>query len=441
MKYESIKTMVLIILIIISIVLTWQLWTYQPHHKTLEKLTDIVEENPTSNTKDVTSLVKPTRVLFHKDNQHFGTYEESEISKLMNYVQTWEVNDVKNISSSIRNYTSFIQKSGHVEIVFADKFPLQIFKSLMIINDKEHSLINFDRIIINVNDEDRGEGTIYFVSYNNQLVYEAKVNSERINSFKRNYFLRASKYPEQVEHKLTDTSSIFLPKGKTRMTRLVNYTDIIEVNHFVDNLFTEPNNVKRDVLQSSEVYTDGTRMLKVFNDQKYIQFVNPMLINNSQGETSDLIQTSIDFVNEHGGWTDNYQLFSWDKDSQKVIFRLYVGNFPIFNRGGLTEIEQVWGKNEIINYDHPLISLRFAPEKRDTELPSGEAVMKEIKSIPNYQASLVENITIGYELIANQTSSKVVTLQPIWCYKYDGNWIKVEIKESDNLGGGTDGLE
>ncbi|MCH1626759.1 YycH family regulatory protein [Fredinandcohnia quinoae] len=441
MKYESIKTVILTILIIISIVLTWQLWTYQPHHKTLEKLTDIVEENPASNTKDIPSLVKPMKILFHKDGQHFATFEESEINKLMKYIRTWEVNDVKNISSSIRDFTSFIKKDGHAEIIFADKIPLQIFKSLLNINDKEHSLVNFDRIIINVNDEERGEGKIYFISYENQIVYEAKVNSERINSFKRNYYLLASKYPEQVEYKLTETSSFFLPKEETKMTHLVYYTDIIEVDHFVENLFTEPNNVKKDVLQSSEVHTDGTRMLKVFNDQKYIQFVNPMLINNSQGETTDLIQTSIDFVNEHGGWTGNYQLFSWNKNNQKVVFRLHVENYPVFNRNGLTEIDQIWGKNEIMNYEHPLISLRFTPEKRETELPGGDAVMKEIESIPDFQANLVENITIGYELIANQKSSKVVSLQPIWCYKYDGNWIKVEIKESDNLGGDTDGLE
>ncbi len=38
---------------------------------------------------------------------------------------------------------------------------------------------------------------------------------------------------------------------------------------------------------------------------------------------NDILQRSINFVNEHGGWTDNYHYFGLDNDQKTVLFRLY----------------------------------------------------------------------------------------------------------------------
>lgn len=442
MSYESIKTVVLTILVLISIVLTWSLWTYQPQYDDFEKTEDLLEEITTNDTKDITSLIKPTKILFHINDQHFSTFEESEVNKIMNLVKTWEIGELENISRTLlkREYLPFLKQSGHVEIHFTDSIPIQIFKSIFTINDKDHSSLSFDRIVIDVNSEERGEGTVYFVSNYDQMVFKAKVNSEHIKEFERNYYPIATRYPEQQEHQITDTLSIFLPKERTKLIRVEYFTDPIETETFIERLFAEPTNVKKDVLTTGEVHTDGSRILRVHNDQKYIEFVNPMRLGEVQGRTTDLIRTSIDYVNEHVGWTGSYRFFEWDVDQQKTVFRLYSRNYPVFNRMGLTEIIQQWDNNEIVKYVHPSMSLRVHHNPTETLLPSGTVVMEELKRLPNYDPEKLEYVTIGYELQENMDISQFVTLQPIWCYRYNGTWMKLEIRDS-GTGGNEDGLE
>lgn len=443
MIYESIKSLALTLLILISVVLTWSLWTYQPQYETIEKTNNIVKEVSTNNKKEIPNLVKPSKVLFHKNDQHFGTFEESDINRMMKEIRTWEVRDIQNISSNITSeeYVSFLTRNGNIELIFPEKIPLQIYKSLMKINNKDFSLLEFDRFILNVHDEIRGEGVVYFVSNEEAMVYEAKVNIENLNKFERNFFHLSSKYPEQIEYRISDMKSEFLPIAETKMNRVQYYTDTIETDMFVEGLFTEQNIVKKDKLSDGgEVFTDGTRILKINKDQNYLQYVNTINKKEDQNITTDLIESSIDFINEHDGWTDKYRFFSWDKEEQKTVFRLYVRNFPVFNRN-LTEISQVWGRNEVISYRHPLIVLDLPLEMPEYSLPSGEKVIQKIENHPGFKAQLLEGISLAYELIENDQNKQIVTLEPIWCYKYDGRWIKVEFSETDELGGNISGLE
>ncbi|MEI2401039.1 YycH family regulatory protein, partial [Paenibacillus phytohabitans] len=323
MKYESIKTTILIILVLSSIVLTWTLWTYQPQYKDLEPTDDLVEEVTENVFKETSQVIKPSNILYHIEGQHFGTFNGVELNKVMKEISTWEIYDVQNITHTVQNegLADFLSRSGHVEIDFPNPFPLQLYKSFMKINDKEHSLISFDRFVIDVDSENRGQGSVYFVSTGDNLVYEGQVDSRLTKDFKRSFYTTATRYPEQIEYTLSETNSVYLPKDTTVVDRLDYYIDEIEINTFVERLFANPDHVKRDMLTTGEVRTDGTRLLRVYHNQKYIEFLNPTIITRNQTATSDLIQTSIDFVNEHVGWTDDYRFFSWNKETQTTVFK------------------------------------------------------------------------------------------------------------------------
>ncbi len=442
MKYESIKTTILIILVLSSIVLTWSLWTYQPEYKNLgESDDDLVAEVTTNITKDTSQIIKPTKILYHIDGHHFGTFNETELNRVMKELRPWEIREVQNITHTVQDQglADFLNQNGHVEIYFPNPFPLQLYKSLFInINDKDHSSISFDRFVIDVNSENNGEGNIYFVSTGDNLVYKGRVNSRLTREFRKDFFTTATRYPEQIEYELSDTNSVYLPKDTTIVERVDYYIDAIEIDTFIDRLFTNSSLVKGDMLTTGEVHTDGTRLLRVYNNQKYIMFINPTRISGEPAQTTDLIQTSIDFVNEHVGWTDDYRFFSWSKESQTTVFKLYVNNIPVFSR--LADIIQEWDNNDIARYIHPSINLRIDLDSIKTRLPKGEKVMEVITSMRNFNPELLEGVTVAYDLVENEDNSQFVSLQPIWTYRYNGSWNKVEIKNED-LGGHKDGLE
>lgn len=442
MKYESIKTAILIILVLSSIIFTWTLWTYQPQYKDLEGTDDLVQEVTSNNTKDTSQIIKPIKILYHIDGQHFGTFNETELNRVMKELKSWEIRDVQNITHTVQDdgLADFLNQSGHVEIYFPDPFPLQLYKSFFEINDKEHSLISFDRMVIDAYSDTQGEGIVYFVSTGDNLVYESRVDSRFTREFRKNFYATAMRYPEQIEYKLSDMNSIYLPKDETVVNRFDYYIDEIDIGTFIDRLFTNSTFVKRDVLTTGEVHTDGTRLLRVFNNQDYIQYINPTRIGGNQETTTDLIQSSIDFVNEHVGWTDEYRFFSWSKENQKTVFKLYIENIPVFSQEGLDNITQQWENNDIAKYEQPSISLSFDFDSNETTLPMGEEVMETIKNEPNYNPELLEYVTVAYELWEVEDNSQFVSLQPIWIYKYNGSWRKVEFMDED-IGGLKDGLE
>ena len=68
----------------------------------------------------------------------------------------------------------------------------------------------------------------------------------------------------------------------------------------------------------------------------------------------DLVKRSIDFVNEHGGWTDPIAMLSKNEYSRSVTFRLYSEDgYPVFNDRGISEIKEIWGRDEINKYVAP----------------------------------------------------------------------------------------
>ncbi len=443
MKYESIKTTILILLVLSSIVLTWSLWTYQPQYDHLGENDDLVAEVTTNITKDASEIIRPTKILYHIDGQHFGTFNETELNRVMKELRSWEIDEVHNITHTVQDQglADFLKQNGQVEIYFPDPFPLELYKSFIKkINDKDHSFISFDRFVIDVNSEEDGEGIVYFVSTGDNLVYEGRVNSRLTREYRKNFYTTATRYPEQIEYELSDTNSVYLPKDTTIVERVDYYIDAIEIDTFKDRLFTNSSLVKRDVLTTGEVHTDGTRLLRVYNNKKYIEFINPTRISGEPSQTTDLIQTSIDFVNEHVGWTDDYRFFRWNKESQTTVFKLYVKNIPVFSQSKLTDITQQWDNNDIARYFHPSINLRIDLDSIKARLPKGEKVMEEITSKPNFNPELLESVTVAYDLVESEDNSQFVSLQPIWTYRYNGSWKKVEIKNED-LGGHKDGLE
>ena len=58
----------------------------------------------------------------------------------------------------------------------------------------------------------------------------------------------------------------------------------------------------------------------VNNDSHSITFIDLSVANLMRHNTDGLLQKSIDFVNNHGGWTDNYRFVGLDKRKENGSF-------------------------------------------------------------------------------------------------------------------------
>ena len=185
LKYENIKSIILGILIVTSLLLTWNLWTYQPSYDELQE-TKVVQEVSLGPEKNVRDVVRPNQVVFHLNNEYYGTIQVQEIEMVMNEMRSWTLGIFENISSN-NNPFSLIDRNNMVEIYYPDSISMNTFKKIIPIKDKNVPNFNFDQIFIDMNVHGKETGTIYFVSQKDGQIYKSPVPVSFITDFERKY--------------------------------------------------------------------------------------------------------------------------------------------------------------------------------------------------------------------------------------------------------------
>ncbi|RLQ93990.1 YycH family regulatory protein [Falsibacillus albus] len=444
MRYETIKSILLTGLVLTSIIVTWNLWTYQPDVEL--KPNDIVGKTNISDKVGVESLVKPIRILFHQDNTHYGTFNNKEMDAVINEMKKWTFYDFRNITSTIsrQEFESIQHSNGRAEIDYPDEVPVSLYKSILNFEEAKIPAVDFNKIIINYSNASKNP-VVYFLSGsgNSYKVYECTIRSNYLQAFKTEFVDSASKkYYEYLSEQINDQDYIYLPKGHVKIPKYRYYMSVSDsdISKFKNALFSDPSAVKKTQLNNTDEYTEGFSLMRVYKTLNELNYVNPGIETNISDNPNELIRKSIDFVNEHAGWTDTYEYFSMNPEQSKVSYILIKNGIPVFNEDGMSEIVQYWGKDEINKYIRPYFSLDVPLpfEEHDVELPNGTQVLQYLQSNPDIKPELLQGFMIGYKLSIDPQSPKQVILNPSWYYLDSGNWIRLSL---DEVGGSKGGLE
>lgn len=440
MRYEIIKSWILTILVLVSILLTWNLWTYQPNYDTMEN-SNYVAEVTLSEKQEVQKIVRPDQVMFHVKDQHYGTNNAADLEKMIKVLGRWAFYDVKKYTDNVENIKELTHGSGHAEIIFPGEVPIELYRSVLNIEGKKIPSFNFNRIIINVENSEKENGIVYFVSTESQQVYISHISSANLSEFNREFYKNAARYPRYFAFDATEKRTIFLPEDETEMTTY-NYLPVtLNSEEFKEALFSDPSFVQKSIVPQGEEYTNGSSKMTVNYDSNLLRYVNPTGEDNYLTSSYDLVKKSIDFVNEHGGWTDPYRFVSKNEYNRSVTFRLYsLDGYPVFNERGISEISEVWGRDEINIYLRPNISLELPlmTEMKKMTRPSGHDALKFLQSKKNFKPALLEELTLGYRMERDLEENKLILLEPAWFYRYDKTWGQITMED---LGGFQHGLE
>src|SRR5699024_11334551 len=88
----------------------------------------------------------------------------------------------------------------------------------------------------------------------------------------------------------------------------------------VNALFRDPSQVTAN--DAEAYFTDGQRRMNVSNNNSKIEFINPIQTSSEDDFKIDLLEQSIDNINEHRGWTNDYALEDISASQSNVKFRL-----------------------------------------------------------------------------------------------------------------------
>ncbi|EOO31964.1 hypothetical protein ICM_04746 [Bacillus cereus BAG1X2-3] len=435
MSMENFKTIVLINLVVISLFLTFNLWTYVPDSTSMQNA-KFVQGNEGTNQTKISDVVRPTSIIVHKDKNHYGSRREADIESIYKPLEVGELHEFREISITKGDFLSYVHGEGKIELVFPTDIPFDAVKSMF--NMKEKSTDkpkHFNRILLDPSRSKDQEIKINFVSDgDNFKIYEAKLSGVYLKDIvnAQNQFIVSAK--PYFDYQINDMKKLFLPDGTTELNNITYISSNLAVDTFKNALFSDPRYLSPITEISKETFTDGIRSMEIENDRHMLNYKNSSVLTEKTIDNLMLLQKSFEFVSGHSGSLDSYRLDYMNKG--ETVFRLHEDGYSVFNTDGLAELRQKWGSEEVMEYERPLLSLNTKGIEQKVTLPSGHVVIASLENNPEIKKQVIKDIGIGYKL---SLDGQVVRLQPIWYVKLvEGETGKQKIYEWSE--GGLNGL-
>ncbi|AOM14158.1 YycH family regulatory protein [Bacillus thuringiensis] len=435
MSMENFKTIVLINLVVISLFLTFNLWTYVPDSTSMQNA-KFVQGNEGTNQTKISDVVRPTSIIVHKDKNHYGSRREADIESIYKPLEVGELHEFREISITKGDFLSYVHGEGKIELVFPTDIPFDAVKSMF--NMKEKSTDkpkHFNRILLDPSRSKDQEIKINFVSDgDNFKIYEAKLSGVYLKDIvnAQNQFIVSAK--PYFDYQINDMKKLFLPDGTTELNNITYISSNLAVDTFKNALFSDPRYLSPITEISKETFTDGIRSMEIENDRHMLKYKNSSVLTEKTIDNLMLLQKSFEFVSGHSGSLDSYRLDYMNKG--ETVFRLHEDGYSVFNTDGLAELRQKWGSEEVMEYERPLLSLNTKGIEQKVTLPSGHVVIASLENNPEIKKQVIKDIGIGYKL---SLDGQVVRLQPIWYVKLvEGKTGKQQIYEWSE--GGLNGL-
>ncbi|WP_062200870.1 YycH family regulatory protein [Massilibacterium senegalense] len=427
--YEPVKTTILLLLVTISLILTWQFWSYQPNYGELEDAEYI--HVSIDQKKDMSAIISPQMVLMNDGSNHYGYLRRDQVEPLYQSMQMWKYRDFKVMPE--QSFEEIPSLSNYIEVIFSTKLSGAVFKDLFHLKKQDAALVNeAERLLYFVRNEgDEQQVYAWFILYDKKMIVQAKVDKVDPADFQKNYVEPLKKGIKFVRYQWGNQLGrpVYLPENGLKIEELFYMTNHISMEDFKNALFTDPQLVKYTIDDSgNEAYIDGKRAMRVTNNRMQLNFVNPISSNNKgEKELTSVIQ-SIDYVNDHSGWTDPYYLFSWTSSLYKdeSEFRLIVNDLPVFYEDmyafDLATIYVSDRSGEIYEYRRSLLNMALDEQpilKTDKTIASANEVMAYINSHPELDTAKIDMLLPGYTMDLFQNGT-IVSFKPAWYIKYNG---------------------
>ncbi|MES9682117.1 two-component system activity regulator YycH [Gottfriedia acidiceleris] len=450
MRREHIKSVILTTLVIVSLVLSYSLWSYQPTYDVLQNQ-DYVQKVSIGAKRDFKDIVIPNLLVVHESNKNYETTKQSNISPIYRSLQKSEITNFENLTNKTSEvaYQSITKGKNKLEIIFPTVVPVETLGKALNLDAKRLQNVLFDRIIINLSTKQDSSARIYFSNEAQNILYGASFDNASIIASVEKIRDNYESFTESLRYKLDSGKIIYLPKKPIKLTTMEFLTTDIDVDKLKDAIFSDPSNVRKESTDSGDTFTDGTRLMSVSPLNRSISFVNPTTPENNNNQSPNLlVQRSVDFINAHGGWTDGYILSGVKPDNNEVSFRLFVNNLPVYNNSTITTS---WGVDDIETFKRPLYKFRIQVDKKESELElmAGPQIMEIISNNKSINKSLIKDISLGYETIFDEDKSTInqpyynraIQLKPVWIINYDDTYKKIDQDLLSRTGVNIVGLE
>ncbi|QDP42002.1 YycH family regulatory protein [Radiobacillus deserti] len=446
MNLESIKSILLAGLIILSLVLTFGIWNQKPNSGDVMDDNRFIETDTGGIEETKKSLLEPSDIIMEVNNDHYGLKNKEDEDKFYEYMHDWSLFEFESLTDS-----DIPEQENQVEVIFPVLIPFQVIKDLFVVDEGENiEAFNgeFNRIYILPNNN---QGNVVVQFLNTKTGIKVKANVQNVPGV-RNRLEEFREEKDLIEYVAYQDNEgfppIYLPMKSVEMTRSTYTVSKINPDPYLINAtFSDPSVVhdsNPSGLPSEQVYTDYYGMLRRF--EYYMRFTDAKKSERIKMDSIELINQSVQYINKHKGWTttkqDEYIMDTLETYPNRVVYRLFYREYPVFDRSkNLATIELIMrGSGEgpgVYQYNRPLIELKDSlGGPSSIWLKSGEQVIHYINNNRDQFGSNIQNISIGYQI--EQTGDQdVFKLTPGWFIRDNLGWREITFKDTKEGGKGN----
>lgn len=448
---EQTKSIVLTVLVLLSITLTFSIWSFRPHYETVEK-----EDSVTVTMEkklQIADVIQPYRLLVHESGEWRGTAEKEEMIGVLNELKKGELSDISPVSNnfSVAKLNDLMLLDDRMIFQYDSEIPMPIFQNIFPNMTKKAPEVSFDHLIVSwgslTEDEvPTNEVTVFFSNSKQKQLYRAKVKINNEKNFEKDILAKMDGFLPYVPFQRDDTNTLFLPTQTQKMAQYKYLISSISIEDFKTALFVTPSIVKMspDDETGIEKYTDDKSIMTVNRNLYMESFVDSTATENQENlPKTNLINNTFNFINEHGGWTGDYRYSNVDYNAQSVDYQLYIENLPVYETDlGTTKIETYWGNGRIYRYIRPTYKLAYLPQEKNKEvqLISGDKMVHKLMANKKVDFNKITSIRIGLNMRQDTARTSIYLFEPTWFYKVGGEWKAVDLKDAI-VGGDISGLE
>jgi regulatory protein YycH of two-component signal transduction system YycFG len=441
LKYiEHAKSIFLALLIILSVTLTFTIWTYTPTYDTIES-TPVVDILIAESNR-IDDVIKPYKMIASRENNMTGSMEPFDLERVVNVMKGWDISDLTLEDTELTNeeLNELVEANNRYTLFFPDVVPFPVYDNILPFSITNIPEDGFDRLIVNWNRSDNEQLKVYFASSKTKTLYSAVAKNVDLKLFDQKVVSSTLGFSKFTEIQRKRKLSLYVSAQDVESIRYTYYLKEIDPKRFQDALFSDPSLVRQSpVGTTNEEYSDGTSLMNVNVLERTLSFVNPSAETLVPASPSKLVFDSLDYINEHGGWTDEFRFVKLNPANQQIDYQLYLLGYPVFSTETSTKITAFWGESGIYNYLRPYYTLDLSLpfDTVISTLPSGEKASRVMKKMKDIDFSKVDELTPGYYLTRDD-EKRLLILEPSWFYLSNNQWTRLS---PEDLGGGQLGLE
>lgn len=434
MKFDKIIRFSLIILVGISLVLSWAIWT-RPRQYDTDSVKD-KKKISVSLDKEMRDVFLPTSLIYHVDNQSLASHDESTLNILMHEVSKWKIDRLVNdeASFSADTYREKLMVNNQIELVYPDAVTFGLFQEEYQFKLSKYETESFNRIVIQLDTP----STIYFFNDEEHTMYSATISNVDFKAIQTALSENEEDFKKVTPYALTK-NFLYLTQEDFSIPRASYLIEEQNIPSFLELLFSDPLAVKHDTVDGYDQYDDGKSVLKVWPQKEMLTFFNPSeqkISENKRSKNDDLLN-SFSYFNQLGGWSGSMRYFEYNAEENQISYRRYVEGYPVFSDEKTGSMQITLGDTGLRKLQRVVFNMQvpIPTDKPAKKLPSGVNVMERLNQL-GYYNNVIQNIEVGYCWEKNdEGSQQVIDIDPVWYVlldKGDGTkWYKLDTLERE----------